>query len=597
MGVLVALADSGGNILSKYELLDRVWPNQDVADGVLTRAIHELRRVLHDSPQEPIYIETVPRRGYRLLIDPRPLVPAGKRRLSRYSVAAAAAILVLLVGGFVHLTKRTGNANPIRSVAVLPFSNLTGNPNRTYIGEALAEEVIHLIAQQHQVAVSARTSSFSFRESAYTVREIAEALGVDAVIEGSIREERGVQRVTIQLVDARNGMHTGSSTLDIQEGDLFDAQRRIGESIYSMLSAAGAQLDAAPPVSLDGANGAAYELYLRGRAELHTRSAQSLKNARQFFEEALRLDDEFAAAYAAQAQLYVVSRYYLELDAERADYLAREAAARALELDPQNVDALLVSAVLECNALRYESCLELFRRSLSLHPGNAQAHLWYGQAIQLLGYLGDAHDSIFAALRLDPLAGSTNTVAAQAAALLGHDDELLPIARKARDMGARLSVHPFILHYYRTGEVDLLIRELERYYSVIGVSTEAAAIVRQGLQGDLSHDEVLARLRPLRSLRNDYFARELVMMGMPAEALTALRESQPMGSGNFSDVWMPEFRDVRALPGFVDLVDGLGLPDIWREEGPPDTCLGPDPEIFCAQIPAISAKLAGLSIP
>ena len=150
--------------------------------------------------------------------------------------------------------------------------------------------------------------------------------------------------MTIQLVKASNGMHTGSSTLDINDGDLFDAQRRIGQQVFAMLAESGASVDETLHAALGGTTGDAYDLYLRGRAELHTRSAESLQNAQQFFEAALRLDEDFAAAHASLAQLYLVSRYYLRLDPERAGDLARSAAGRALELDPNNVDALLVSA-------------------------------------------------------------------------------------------------------------------------------------------------------------------------------------------------------------------------------------------------------------
>lgn len=597
MGVLLALAEAQGSVVSKNDLFDTVWRHQDVSEGVLTRAVHELRRVLGDSVQQPKYIETVPRLGYRLLVEPEPLSAARDSPRSRYNVAAAAAAVVLLIAAVAYLGNGSRTASVIRSVAVLPFSNLTGNPSRNYLGDALAEEVIHLIAQQPGLAVAARTSSFSFKDSSRTIGEIAEALGVDAIIEGSIREERGTHRVTIQLVKASNGMHTGSSTLDINDGDLFDAQRRIGQQVFAMLAESGASVDETLHAALGGTTGDAYDLYLRGRAELHTRSAESLQNAQQFFEAALRLDEDFAAAHAGLAQLYLVSRYYLRLDPERAGDLARSAAGRALELDPNNVDALLVSAILDCNALRFESCLANFRHSLTLQPGNAQAHLWYGQAIQMLGYLAEAQDTILTALRLDPLAGSTNTVAAQALAVIGNDSGLLATASKARDMGALLSVHPFIFHYYRSGDIDALADTLQQYYDVIGVPPEAASIVREGLLGELTGAEVLARLDSLRSLHNDNFARELAMLGMPAAALDALMDAQPVSSGNMSDVWTPEFRSVRALPGFVDFIDGLGLPAVWLSDGPPDACRPPDPEAFCTVFQRMAGNHAGLSSP
>jgi adenylate cyclase len=315
------------------------------------------------------------------------------------------AVIALAAIMFWQSPDNGASSSKIASVAVLPFTNLTGDASKDYISDGLAEEVIHLIAQQPQISVAARTSSFALRDSGLSAEEIGDRLGVDSIFEGSIREERGVQRITVQLINVASGRHQGSVTLDVVDGDLFDARERIGNTIVAMLADAGASVNRDVRATIPATEARAYDLYLKGRAALQTRSAESLQNAQAYFEEALRYDEQFAPVHAGLAQLYFISQIYLQADAEQADSLAQRASADALQLDPNNVDALLVSAVLDINHRNFEEGIATFKRTLILQPGNAQAHQWYGEALLALGYMSAARESIARALSLNPLAG------------------------------------------------------------------------------------------------------------------------------------------------------------------------------------------------
>lgn len=592
MAVLVEMAKNPDEITSKNTLLDAVWPNQAVAEGVLTRAIHELRHALGDDAHEPSFIENVPRVGYRLLHEIEPLVTAPDVSGTRWRRRSFAALVVAASFAAVlswQIQGRGAVASTISSVAVLPFVNFTGDVGKDYISDGLAEEVIHLIAQQPQISVAARTSSFALRDSGLSAEEIGERLGVDSIFEGSIREERGVQRITVQLINVKSGSHEGSVTLDVVDGDLFDARGRIGDTVVDMLAKAGAPVNYNVTAVIPATQAQAYELYLRGRAALQTRSVDSLQNAKNYFVEALRYDENFAPAHAGLAQLYVVSRVYLQLSFESSQSLAGDASNIALRLDPNNVDALVAAAAVAVNRGDLETAVHNFQRALSLQPSNAQAHQWYGETLEMLGYVSAGHARITTALQLDPLSGSTTSVMAKAASLAMDNDMLLLTARQADGMGGRMASRLLSLYEFRKGDADAFARELGRYHAVIGVNNSASRLLSDAMAGKIGKVELLARLEPLGVSMDYYFARELALLGMHAEAMAAMSKNV-VAEGSFtSDLWLPEFQPLRALPGFVDFVDTLGFTSYWRNHELPDVCNGSSPEPFCSHIGAESA--------
>ena len=594
MGVLVYLSGRPGQVVSKLELLDRIWPNQAVADGVLTRAVYELRRALDDDAGKPRYIENVPRLGYRLLEQPQVddsgacgPSPKARRRLRQVSVTLMVLLASMLAVQF--LLGYAGSPH-IRSVAVLPFVNMTGNNDKNYISDGLTEEVIHVIAQQPGLAVSARTSSFALRDEGLTVEEIGDRLHVDSIIEGSVREERGLQRITVQLIETRSGSHKGSVILDIVNGNLFAAQSRLSEIVMGMLRDAGADVRPMPIAAAATDEFKVYELYLRGRAALQNRSGESLRAAREFLLEAVRIDDTFAPAHASLAQLHLVARAYLGIGIEETRDLAETAIRKALALDPDNVEALVVSAALTADAGNYEESLRLFDRAIELQPSYAIAHLWRGEVLHTLGYLEAARENIETALRLDPLAGSTNTVMAKALAYFPGDRQMLVAARQAESFNARLAPKFLALQHFRSGDLQGFARELHRYHEVLGIPPEATDLLLRAARNELEGDPLSNQLDRYAIRRNNYFALELAMLGQHSAALAALLR-WPSHEGTFiDDMWLPEFKKVRDLPGFHELIRRMGLDDYWRVHGPPDACNHGAPEPFCGIITAVAGN-------
>ena len=583
MDVLVALALRPGAVFPKNDLLDNVWPNQAVSDGVLVRAIHELRGLLGDSPHDPRYIETVPRVGYRLLQPPAPIEPSKKldRPGARWHLAATLiAVVTVCATAWQFLGSKFGES-PIDSVAVLPFANMTGDSGKDYVADGMTEEVIHLMAQQPRLHVAARTSSFLIRDKDLTVPEIGRQLNVDAIVEGSVRHERGTQRITVQLIHAASGGHRGSVTVDIREDDLFAAQQFLGEAIISMLDAAGADVDARVAETSRPPNALAYDLYLKARTKLHQRSAESLRDARALLDEATRLDPDLAPAHATLAQLYVVGRYYLGLPEAAAERKKVAAYQKALSLDPNNIDAIVVAATDAADRNDWVRAVQRFETALQLHPSNATAHLWYGQLLIMAGHIRKGRDHVAMAVHLDPLAGSTNTVMAFAAANFPHDERISTAAKQADQLGSRLAPRFLALHAFRQGDTEAFERELARAFDYMDIDPVAAEIIAAASRDSSQLQELASKLTPYGSLRNNFFARELALLGLHAEALAALMKHPRFEGTLASDVWLPEFRPMRELPEFPALLRSLGVDQYWATYGLPDVCRGDNPEAFC----------------
>jgi TolB-like protein/DNA-binding winged helix-turn-helix (wHTH) protein len=362
MRVLICLAEHHGEVVSVNQLLDTVWEGLVVTQFSVYRAIAILRRALEDDPREPTYIASVPRRGYRLVApiaadaktqDPPQLpaepqaeaetsqeraqakdefpqlVPAGQIVKRRFGLRFGSIAIALLVLGsslwwfFLRPgrerpaaapavyapstagpndTTRAVLAPPSHSVAVLPFTNLSGDPKQEYFSDGMTEELINALSQIDALKVIARTSSFSFKGKDTDAGTIARKLNVAAILEGSVRRSGNKVRVTAQLVNAANGFHLWSRDYDRDLNDVLALQTDIATAVAHELQT---QLlaDEAPRIELGGTRTpAAFDAYLRGSQAYGTyHEEEDLHTAITNYTEAIRLDPNYAKAFAARA--------------------------------------------------------------------------------------------------------------------------------------------------------------------------------------------------------------------------------------------------------------------------------------------------------
>ncbi|HKX55205.1 MAG TPA: hypothetical protein VJN01_03855, partial [Xanthomonadales bacterium] len=295
-------------------------------------------------------------------------------------------------------------ADSQNSVAVLPFINMSADPDNEYFSEGVAEEILNVLAGVPELKVTARTSSFSYKGSEATIAEIARELGVNHVLEGSVRKAGDRVRVTAQLIEAGNDFHLWSETYDRKLDDIFAIQDEIAQSIAAAL-----KVHLLPAVEQPNYTGTtnldAYELFLQGVNQWHLRSGESLEQALTLFQQAVELDPKFARAYAYLALTWGVLPDYSDRPLAVAQQATREAAETALALDANSIEAAtaLVQPLLADSPAALQALVARGRELIARDPGFATTHQWHGTNLLNAGFVEEARASYRAALDIDPL--------------------------------------------------------------------------------------------------------------------------------------------------------------------------------------------------
>ena len=290
-----------------------------------------------------------------------------------------------------------------RSIAVLPFADMSAEGDQAYFGDGIAEELLNVLAQVDGLKVAARTSSFKFRGDEHDIVEIGNALNVASVLEGSVRKVGNQVRITAQLIDVAGGYHLWSETYDRELDNILAVQDEIATSIVDALKL---ELQLQPDSSTAGRtdSGEAYDLYLRGKELAREPSKAAFVRALQFYEEALAIDPDFAPAWGAIASAWTWLEDYGGVPAQEAFDRAEPAAQRALELDPTRADALTAMGFVEDR--QYDNTVaarDYFERALAANPAHVEAYTLYADALSDLGEHLRALEVRREAVERDPL--------------------------------------------------------------------------------------------------------------------------------------------------------------------------------------------------
>jgi len=299
----------------------------------------------------------------------------------------------------------------IRSLGVLPFADLSAERDQEYFGDGIAEEILNALAKVGALHVAARTSCFAFRGTSIDAREIGRRLGVEALLEGSIRKAGNRVRITVQLIDARNGYHLWSERFDREIEDIFAIQDEIARSVIDALGLSLTQREERRFLKASTKNVEAYEFYLRARKLFQQWTRQNIELARQMFERAIELDPHFAAAWAglATAHVYLFSWGGSDPDLQK----AHDASIRALELDPELADAHVAAGQSFSMEQRYSEASAAFERAIELDPTLFEACYYYARSCFKAGDLEKA-------LKLFKKAQAIRPEEYQSAALIGQ---------------------------------------------------------------------------------------------------------------------------------------------------------------------------------
>ncbi len=301
----------------------------------------------------------------------------------------------------------TANVTPVAadgpSVAVLPFVNMSADPDNEYFSDGVAEELLNVLASIPELKVAARTSAFAYKGSNTNVAQIAEELGVNHVLEGSVRKAGNRVRVTAQLIQASDGFHLWSDTYDRELTNIFAIQDEIAGAIADALKVT-LQLETGSAGNLTGTTSIeAYEHYLRGMQLWHLRTVASLDAAMEEFNAAIELDPQFSKAHAGLALVWSVYAGYANADSGTVAANTLSSANRALELDPGNVEAMAVKAQILRDRFQFAESDLLFRKVQQLNPSFATAFQWHGLLLLSMGLVDEAYEQLQKAWSLDPL--------------------------------------------------------------------------------------------------------------------------------------------------------------------------------------------------
>ncbi len=349
--VLTVLVAHAGKPVSKEDLFASVWNDAIVSDDALTSCIQELRRALADDARQPRFIETRHRRGYRFV------APISEDFAP--DVAAS-----------------PPPTDAISTVAVLPFADMSPGRDQDYLCDGLAEELINALTRIDGLRVAARTASFQFRGSGSDVQQVGRQLGVETLLEGSVRKADDRLRVTVQLIDVATGYHRWSHRFDRKLEDVFAIQDEIAESVASSLRGSFMSREKQAPRPQTGA--AAYEYYLRGRQHVPPMTQADLEKATEMFERAIGLDADYGPAWACMGVVYATlyewfgAREQDLLKAERASQKAREVAPGLAESHVSRGFALSLSQ-------HYDDAAQEFEEAIRLNPNLFEAYYYFAR--------------------------------------------------------------------------------------------------------------------------------------------------------------------------------------------------------------------------
>jgi TolB-like protein/DNA-binding winged helix-turn-helix (wHTH) protein/Flp pilus assembly protein TadD len=603
--VLAVLLERPGEIVTREELQRRVWPADTYVgfDEGLNTAIRKLRVAFGDSADNPRFLETIPRHGYRFIAPvkdadastPRAVeddvhkghaletVPVQPRRTHAAALALSVLALLFIVVGVIYLARRQPPTTPRRvMLAVLPFQNLSNDPAQDYFSDGLTEETITDLGQLSpaQLGVIARTSAMAYKHTDETVSQIGRELGVDYILEGSVRREAGEARVSAQLIRVSDQTHLWAQNYDRKLHDVLQIENELGTAIARQVQLNLTQQKQSDLSTVRTVDPEAYDLYLKGRFYWNERNPAAIKESVGYFQEALARKPDFALAYVGLADAYNIGNILGLYTPKESLPQAKAAALKALELDPSLAEA---HAALGMELSHYEfdfpGAQKEFLKAIELNPNSAYAHLFYSNCYLLpMGRTAEAIVENQKALALDPLSLPISNFMGMTYMFAGDYEKSYQQFQRtiAMDPTFPLAHQYFAFLLTMMDRYPEAIEENEKGELLTGASPESAAAEAATMRKAF-HDDG----------KNGFWQKTL------AQTLATLKQPKgaPMSPGNVAAIyalagekdqafdWLdrayrerdgmviallkcdPSFKNLRGDPRFNDLLRRMGLPE------------------------------------
>ena len=598
--VLAMLLEKPGELVTREELRSRLWPSTIVDfDHGLNKAISKIREALGDSAEGPRFVETVARRGYRFLADVAVIEPTDgqreaalnnlarpgnppcidltvvgtslKRPIHRYVWAllgiCLAIVLAVSLSGILYF--RNNFAPKIRSLAVLPLENLSGDASQDYFADGMTEELIAQLGQISALRVISRTSVMTYKGIRKPLAQIAAELNIDAVVEGSVLRSGERVRITAQLIQVPADKHMWAQSYEGDIGDALALQSKVARTVAEQIRVTLSRQERAALERSKAMNPEAFQAYLAGRYFWNKRTKDGLKKAIDYFNQAIEKDPNYAEAYTGLADAYALSGdwEYGILSPEVAFPKAKEAASKALALDGSLAEAhTSLAFVLDLYDWNWESAEQEYKRAIALNPGYATAHHWYAWHLIVMGRNSDALAESRIAESLDPLSPIISADLADALSVAHLYDESVQQSRKT------LELHPyFAVAHYQLGQAlaqkqmyNEAISEHRRAIELSGGNTAFDSNLAYAYAISGRTEEAIKIIKELEgregrpSSTDPHLALIYVGLGDRDQAMIWLNKAY-QARFNPSILTRPAFDPLRSDARFLDLLRRIGL--------------------------------------
>jgi TolB-like protein/DNA-binding winged helix-turn-helix (wHTH) protein/Tfp pilus assembly protein PilF len=612
--VLALLLERANQVVTREELRQALWSEDTYVEfeGSLNAALKRVRYALRDSPDNPTFIETIPKRGYRFIAPVEYLEPVAPKESSRSvpvarpspalpssetptvspaparpahgkgAVAAGIAVALLLTAILVMELDPGGirekwmgpapaQVHPIASLAVLPLEDLSSDAAQQYFADGITDELITDLAQISSLKVISRTSTIQYKGTHKSIPEIGKALGVDALIEGTVERDANRVRIRVQLIDSASDHHLWARTYDREIRDVLllqsEAARDIAQEIRGQVSPPPANAAGAPPAPV---NPDAYEAYLKGRFFLNKRSPEGMKTGSGYFEQAIAQDPQFALAYAGLADCYSLLGSDV-LPASVASAKARTAALKALELDPSIAEGHTALAVVHFYYdWNWSDTEQELKRAIQLNPNYATAHHWYSVYLSAMGRFPEAVQEAERAHELDPLSPSITTSLATQYRVAQRYDRAIEELSAVLELDSNFApAHQGLGKTYEN--MGLWQLAIEEFQKSVALSHDSESLAALGHAYSASGDRAnaLKTVAQLQALSANRYVSPFDMaavftgFGDKQKAMSYLEQAYRERDSRLPflavDHW---FQPLHSDPHFVELCHRIGLPPL-----------------------------------
>ena len=600
--VLAMLLEKPGDLVTREELRSRLWSQTVVDfDHGLNNAINKVREALGDSAENPRFVETVARRGYRFLADVKPIdtvpglppeaapdafirpahpvpvnhtaVGISTKRLPRRTawIRFGLGSALVLAAALCWILYSQNNLSPkIRSLAVLPLESLSSDASQDYFADGMTDELITNLGQISALRVISRTSAMTYKGIHKPLAQIARELNVEAVVEGTVLHAGNRVRITAQLIRVPDEAHLWAQSY---EGDLRDTltlQNSVARAIAEQIQATLNRKEEAALQSRKPVNPEAYEAYLKGRYFWNKRTGEGLQKAIDYFNLAIKTDPGDANGYSGLADSYALlgDWEYGVLSPHEAFPKAKAAATKALDLNDKLGEAhTSLAFTLDLYDWDWKSAEREYQRAISLNPGYATAHHWYAWHLIVMGRNGEGIAELRKAASLDPLSLIITADLADALCIAHLYDESIQESRKALQMDSNFAVAHYQLAqaFEQKRMHEEAIAEFHRAIDLAGNNTTFASNLAYSYAASGRRDEAMKIVKDLearpsqQSSTDASIALIYVGLGDRSQAMIWLNKAY-QARFNPSILVRPAFDPIRSDARFQDLLHRIGLP-------------------------------------